>query len=136
MPCFPLVRAWPELVDYDSEDIVLTHDGVVFATDFDFGARILAEKNLVPFCNGQPFGLSIVGVLPGPTATTMPSTGFSFAVSGMIIPPLDISWESTRLTINRSCNGCTFMLLSFQTLALPAVISTPVSSGTTHFVCR
>jgi hypothetical protein len=31
---------------------------------------------------------SVVGALPRPTAITLPSWGFSLAVSGMMIPPL------------------------------------------------
>src|SRR4028118_1993321 len=33
---------------------------------------------------------------PGPTATTSPSWGFSFAVSGMMIPPLVLDSSSIR----------------------------------------
>src|SRR5690606_25888226 len=40
--------------------------------------------------------------LPGPTAMTSPSMGFSLAVSGMMIPPLVLSSSLTRLTITRS----------------------------------
>src|SRR5690606_8491783 len=41
-------------------------------------------------------------ILPGPTAMTSPSMGFSLAVSGMMIPPLVLSSSLTRLTITRS----------------------------------
>src|SRR5262249_49345946 len=39
---------------------------------------------------------------PGPTAMTAPSWGFSFAVSGMMMPPLVFSSASIRLTTTRS----------------------------------
>src|SRR5205823_4226239 len=42
---------------------------------------------------------------PGPTATTSPSIGFSFAVSGMMMPPVVFSSASTRRMTTRSCNG-------------------------------
>src|SRR5256885_558485 len=42
---------------------------------------------------------------PGPTASTSASIGFSFAVSGMMMPPGVFSSASTRLTRTRSCKG-------------------------------
>jgi hypothetical protein len=39
---------------------------------------------------------------PGPTAMTSPSCGFSFAVSGMMMPPLLFSSASIRLMTTRS----------------------------------
>src|SRR5262245_37807738 len=45
-------------------------------------------------------------IFPLPTATTLPSWGFSFAVSGMMMPPvLFCSCSSSRLTISRSASG-------------------------------
>src|SRR5262245_20851710 len=45
-------------------------------------------------------------IFPLPTATTLPSWGFSFAVSGMMMPPaLFCSCSSSRLTISRSARG-------------------------------
>src|ERR1051325_3581022 len=51
---------------------------------------------------------------PLPTATILPSWGFSFAVSGIIIPPLLFSSSFTRLTITRSCKGLIFTALPFR----------------------
>src|SRR5207245_6677000 len=48
-----------------------------------------------------------------PTASTIPSCGFSLAVSGMTIPLLVISSRSTGLTTTRSPSGLRF------TAALP-----------------
>src|SRR5690606_30276039 len=45
---------------------------------------------------------------PEPTAMISPSWGFSFAVSGMMIPPLVFSSDSTRRTTTRSCSGRNF----------------------------
>src|SRR5215813_1053648 len=42
---------------------------------------------------------------PGPTARTLPSCGFSLAVSGMIIPPHCSSLGSRRFTNTLSCKG-------------------------------
>src|SRR5713226_5197933 len=50
--------------------------------------------------------------LPLPTAMTLPSWGFSFAVSGMMMPPFLTSFSSSRLTRMRSCNGRIFMVHS------------------------
>ena len=46
---------------------------------------------------------------PGPTATTSPSCGFSFAVSGIIIPPAVFSSLSKTLISTRSCKGLNFI---------------------------
>src|SRR5262249_36860281 len=43
--------------------------------------------------------------LPGPTARTLPSCGFSLAVSGIIIPPIFSSAASRRFTSTLSCKG-------------------------------
>ena len=51
------------------------------------------------------------------TATTSPSIGFSFAVSGMMIPPLVFSSSFTRLTMTRSCSGRMF---DMSVLPVPA----------------
>ena len=64
--------------------------------------------------------------MPGPAATISPCIGFSFAVSGMIMPPAVFSSSSMRLTTTRSCRGLKFMpisrslLKSFPDLKLPA----------------
>src|SRR6202044_1171046 len=46
--------------------------------------------------------------LPLPTARTTASTGFSFAVSGMMRPPLVFSSAFTRRTMTRSWSGRIF----------------------------
>ena len=46
---------------------------------------------------------------PGPTAMISPCMGFSWAVSGMMIPPLVLVSSSTRRTTTRSCRGRNFM---------------------------
>src|SRR6267143_665804 len=46
--------------------------------------------------------------LPAPTAITSPSMGFSFAESGMMIPPLTLSFSSMRFTMTRSWSGVRF----------------------------
>jgi len=49
--------------------------------------------------------------LPGPAATTVPRCGFSFAVSGMIIPPAVFSSAGAGFTITLSERGVTFNFL-------------------------
>src|SRR5581483_12338489 len=46
------------------------------------------------------------------TATTLAVCGFSFAVSGTMMPPIRCSCSSTRLTRMRSLNGRTFIGVS------------------------
>src|SRR5438046_2120721 len=48
---------------------------------------------------------------PGPTATTVPSWGFSFAVSGRTIPLLVISSRAFGLIKTRSPSGVTLVAL-------------------------
>src|SRR5690349_24629251 len=47
---------------------------------------------------------------------TSPSWDFSFAESGMMMPPRACSPSSMRFTIMRSCNGWTFVVILFNLL--------------------
>ena len=98
----------------NAEDIFLAHDQMLFAVNIDFRAGIFAEKNTIVDFDIERGDLAVVTGFPFPTATILPSWGFSFAVSGMMIPPLLFSSSSTRLTMTRSCKGLifTFCLLS------------------------
>jgi hypothetical protein len=59
---------------------------------------------------GMIFPLS--SVRPGPTATIFPSWGFSFAVSGMMIPPeVLLSAVSEGFTITLSARGLIFNIV-------------------------
>src|SRR5437870_5613123 len=49
---------------------------------------------------------------PGPTASTMPSWGFSLAVSGRTMPLFVLSSRSTGLRRTRSPRGLTFMCIT------------------------
>src|SRR5882757_3373170 len=49
--------------------------------------------------------------LPGPAATTVPRCGFSFAVSGMMIPPAVFSSAGAGFTITLSDKGVTLNFL-------------------------
>src|SRR6266511_2387021 len=54
---------------------------------------------------------------PGPTASTRPRCGFSFAVSGSTMPLTVVSSSSRTSTISRSPSGCRFIhLLLFRRL--------------------
>jgi len=46
--------------------------------------------------------------LPGPTATTVPSCGFSFAVSGIIIPEAVLVYAAIGSIKTLSANGLKF----------------------------
>src|SRR5579862_1033847 len=61
-----------------------------------------------PFLTSNGIFLPSSLVLPVPSATTMLSVGFSFAVSGMMIPPFFCSFSSTASTRMRSPSGLTF----------------------------
>src|SRR5471030_286354 len=49
--------------------------------------------------------------LPLPTATTSPSIGFSWAVSGMMMPDLVLVSAAIGFNRSRSCSGLNFMVL-------------------------
>ena len=49
----------------------------------------LPNRMMSPALTSSGISLPLSSREPGPTAITSPSCGFSFAVSGMMIPPLD-----------------------------------------------
>jgi hypothetical protein len=53
---------------------------------------------------------------PGPAATTVPRCGFSFAVSGIMIPPAVFSSAGAGFTITLSCSGVTLNFLAIVVL--------------------
>ena len=71
----------------------------------------LPNRILSPFFTSRAVTLPSSDLVPLPTATTFPSEGFSFAVSGIIIPPGDFSSSSNLLTNTRS--------VSYTHLTLP-----------------
>jgi hypothetical protein len=71
----------------DAEHVVFAHDQVLIAVDFHLGAGILAEQDPVAFFRSSAMGFPSSPTLPFPTAITLPSAGFSLAVSGMMMPP-------------------------------------------------
>ena len=71
-----------------AEDVVLAHDEELLAVELDLGAGVLAEQDAVAGLDVQRISLPSSLTLPLPTATTLPSWGFSLAVSGMMMPPL------------------------------------------------
>ena len=78
------------------EDVVLAHDDVLFAVDLDLGAGVLAEQDAVARLDVERDDLPSSSRLPAPTAMTLPSSGFSLAESGMMMPPRVFSTSSTR----------------------------------------
>src|SRR5579862_6925799 len=65
----------------------------------------LPNRILSPGFTSIGISLPLSSYFPLPTATILPSCGFSLAVSGIIIPPLVRSSSLTRLTRIRSPNG-------------------------------
>src|SRR5262249_43394862 len=82
--------------------VAFLHDYVLNAVEFDFGPRPLAEQHPVADLDVDRDELAALSRPPGPTAMTSPSWGFSFAVSGMMMPPLVFSSASIRLITPRS----------------------------------
>jgi hypothetical protein len=85
----------------DTQDVVLPQDQVILAVEFDLGTPVLREEHRIAGFDVEREYFSVLA-LPGPTATTFPCCGFSFAVSGMMIPPLLRSSSASLLTMLRS----------------------------------
>src|SRR6266513_1972056 len=64
-------------------------------------------RTLSPFLTVKSTFLPLSSILPVPRATTLPSCGFSFAVSGIMIPPFFTSVSSIGCTSTRSPSGLT-----------------------------
>src|SRR6266576_4925839 len=79
-------------------------------------------RTLSPFFTVKSTFLPLSSILPVPRATTLPSCGFSFAVSGMMIPPFFTSCSSIGCTSTRSPSGLTL------TVAI-GVVFTPLFFG-------
>ena len=77
----------------DPEDLVLADDDVLGVVDLDLGAGVLAEQHGVTDLDLERSTRSPFSIRPEPTAMTLPSIGFSFAVSGMMIPPFFCSFS-------------------------------------------
>src|SRR5579872_4129448 len=76
----------------------------------------LPNRMRSPVFTSRGWSLPFSSRAPGPTAMTLPSCGFSLAVSGMMIPPLVFSSSSTRWMSTRSPSGrnAMYSLLPFR----------------------
>src|SRR5690242_1878661 len=74
---------------------------------------LISVPAYLPYKTVSPF-FTVTGssFLPGPAAITVPRCGFSFAVSGIMIPPAVFSSAAAGFTITLSCRGITFTLLA------------------------
>src|SRR4030095_6937039 len=83
---------------------------------YSFSSSLTSEPEYFPKRILSPVFTSRGSFLPSsltfplPAAITLPSCGFSFAVSGMMMPPFFTSFSSRRSTRMRSCSGRIFML--------------------------
>src|ERR1700704_1853957 len=64
-------------------------------------------RTLSPFFTVKSTLLPLSSIFPVPRATTLPSCGFSFAVSGIMMPPFFTSCSSIGCTSTRSPSGFT-----------------------------
>ena len=76
------------------------------SVDGDFGTGIFTIKNRVAYFHGHRLVFLTV-----PIATTLPRCGFSFAVSGMMIPDAVFSSAAAASTSTRSPRGFRVSLL-------------------------
>src|SRR5262249_50871627 len=69
----------------------------------------------------------LLRTLPGPTASTLPRCGLFLALSGKRMPPLDLSFASSRRMTIRSPSGLMFMRsLSILVVDLPGAVANRV----------
>src|SRR5688572_18728098 len=68
---------------------------------------------LSPFFTASGTVFPLPRTRPVPTATTSPFVGFSFAVSGRMMPPAVLSVASRGFTTTWSARGLSFMFVSF-----------------------
>lgn len=92
------------LLDH-AHQVRFSDNNELFTVEGDLGPRPFTEQHAVADRDVQRVKLAVSERAPGPTATTVPSIGFSCAVSGMKIPPAVFCSGSTRRTTTRSCNG-------------------------------
>src|SRR3954449_181889 len=72
---------------------------------------------------------------PGPTARTVPSWGFSLAVSGITMPDAVVCSDSSTVTTMRSSSGLMLTLVAVATTCLPQ-LSGRWTMGGGHLTCR
>src|SRR5690242_1179706 len=88
-----------------------------------------------PFFTVKSTFFPLSSTLPVPRATTLPSCGFSLAVSGMMIPPFFTSCSSSGCTSTRSPRGLTLTVAisycyhSFGFLVAPRLRKLPEPSA-------
>ena len=85
---------------------------VLLAVELHFGAAVLAEEDAVADLDVERADLAVLEDLAVADGDDLALDGFSFAVSGMMMPPLVFSSSFTRLTITRSWSGRIFIGIS------------------------
>src|SRR5437588_12543885 len=88
-----------------AHDVGLLHDQEFLAVELDFGARPFTEQHAVADLDVDRDQLAAFVAAAWTDCVISPCDGFSLAVSGMMMPPLDFSSASMRLTTTRSCSG-------------------------------
>ena len=94
--------------------------------ELDLRAAVLGEDDLVAPATSSGTSSPLSLRLPGPTASTRPRCGFSFAVSGRTIPLAVVSSSSRASTMRRSPSGCRFiqpLLLSCDFVTLSGTLT-------------
>jgi len=84
------------------QDFVLAEDQDILTIDLDLGPGVLSEEDLVAHLDVQGDLGAVLENLAVSDGQDSPSWGFSLAVSGMMIPPLAVSFSSMRRTTMRS----------------------------------
>jgi hypothetical protein len=93
----------------DAQDVVFFHEDMLDAVDFYIRTGIFREQDPVADLDLRRHALAVLPDLAGPTAITLPSCGFSLAVSGMMMPPAVFCSSSTLRTSTLSFIGLIFI---------------------------
>ena len=75
------------------------------SVNLNLSPRIFGKQNFIAFFYIQWCALSVFTNFSGPVEITLPSFGFSLALSGMMMPPAVYCSSSTRRTNTISFNG-------------------------------
>jgi hypothetical protein len=93
----------------DPHDVGFLHDHQFLAVEASLCARSLAEQHAVTRFEVERMDLAVLASGTWPDGDDISLHRFSWAVSGMMIPPVVFASCSTRRITTRSCKGLDFM---------------------------
>ena len=101
----------------DAEDFFFAHDQEFLAVDLDLGAGVLAEEDFVAGLDVEREYFALVVRLAFSDGDNLALLGFSFALSGIMMPPRTVSPSSKRRTRIRSWSGVKVVVTDVAAIA-------------------